>query len=137
MSLEKAIEKIAVTRERRLQYVDLRGLGLDEIPETLHEVPWIESLALSQNAIRDLAPLASFRHLKKLVLNDNRIVNIAPVAQIATLTFLEFSNNRIADCEPLRSLPSLKWLSLKNNPLDETECGDLKQTMPSLYFFEM
>ena len=58
-------------------------------------------LAVGNNAITDLAPLAGLRSLTYLYLDRNGISDLAPLAQLTSLSHLSLADNAIADMGPL------------------------------------
>ncbi|KAB0801895.1 hypothetical protein PPYR_04081 [Photinus pyralis] len=117
---------------------------LKEIDSSLELVPWLHTLDLSYNMIKDARPLNCLPNLKYINLSYNHL-EVAPsfTGQICTrIQVLGLSNNFIEDvweltaltnlCEldlsnncllkheslaPLSSLAALQWLNLEGNPL--------------------
>jgi len=136
---EKALEKIGICKKKRLSYLDLRGLGLEEIPEEVVTLEWIGALALSQNSISDLSLLAHMKRLHKLSFAHNTVLDISPLRELSALKFLFMQSNkiesldalegstalkkivaydnRIGSLAPLLALPKLVYLDITDNPL--------------------
>ncbi|MDR1563703.1 MAG: cell wall-binding repeat-containing protein [Oscillospiraceae bacterium] len=86
----------------------------------------LESLALIENNIDDLSPIAGLTNLKSLTLNDGAIEDISPIANLTKLKDLDLSNNNISDIATLSGLVNLKRLSLSDNSIaDLTSLSDL------------
>ncbi len=101
-------EIIRETLRTRRYYLDLRGLGLREIPEEVAQMDFLENIALSRNEIEDISILAHLPHLRKVALSHNRIENLEPLRGFYNLKYLFIGHNRISDLSPLENLPNSK-----------------------------
>ena len=73
-------------------------------------------LALGENNIVNLSPIAGLTNLDRLFLQRNNISDIAPLARLTNLITLHlYDNNTISDIYPLRGLTKLNVLFLTNN----------------------
>ena len=155
----EALRRIELAKEKRLDFLDLSGLGLEEIPNELASLPWLKTLSLCENAIRDIRVLGRLRSLHKLALSYNRISDITPLQGLEKLKFLFLSHNeimdvsvlgelpalkklvlsgnRIASVEPLHGLCALVYLDLSNNSLDTVEAKDCRAMLPSLLVYKV
>jgi internalin A len=113
------IEKEARERTGKL---DLRGLGLEEIPPEVTGLAHLRELVLldedifnpttnaRQNRIADLGPLARLTALQSLDLDLSEVDNLAPLAQLTALQSLDCSFTQVADLAPLARLTALRSL---------------------------
>lgn len=76
-----------------------------------------QSLDLSQQNIRDLSLIRSFRQLRQLRLQNNQIRDISPLRHMSELRSLNLSSNQISDLSPLSHLNLLQELRLANNQI--------------------
>jgi len=105
-------QRLRETFDERRYYLDLRELGLHEIPPEVTRMGWLRNIALSRNTITDLSPLASLPQLHKAALTDNRIEDLSPLATLSELKYLFAGGNRIHDLAPLAGKSRLKnWYS--------------------------
>lgn len=74
-----------------------------------------ESLDLSGKQLTDIAPLASFRNLRKLDLAHNRIGDLKPLAGLTQLNWLNIDHNGLVDIAHLGRLAALVHLTAKHN----------------------
>jgi len=82
-------------------------------------------LALEQNPISDISPLAGLSNLTALDLNYNwadanhKIRDFSPLARLTNLTRLDLVDNQISDISALSGLTNLTELWLSNNPISD------------------
>ncbi|WP_353483802.1 hypothetical protein [Haliscomenobacter sp.] len=131
---------LAAARQNRLQVsvLVLEGLGLEQIPPEVWEMPLLETLVLNKNALRVLPlKLRELTALKNLQLASNQLKEIPAlppnliqldlqknqltqfpesVAALKQLQRLNLSSNHMRSFS-YRMLPLLKELSLDNNQL--------------------
>ncbi len=97
----------------------------------LEHAPQLITLALKDNDLRDITPLASLTQLTELNLSNNKISDITPLSQLTQLTELSlggFTGNNVSDIMPLTQLTRLTTLYLKaNNITDITPLTELPQ----------
>jgi internalin A len=77
-------------------------------------------LALDNNQICDISPLANLTNLTLLVLSDNQISDISVLAGLTALTELRIGYNQISDISPLvqnAGFATGDYVSLSGNPL--------------------
>jgi len=155
--IEEVRRRVDITKKEKLGYLDLRGLGLDRVPEEILEVPWIGALSLSDNNITDISILAKMGDLHKLALTSNRIEDISVLEKLPKLRFIFLANNCVKDISKLRvqsrlkklvlngnqitSIPDLScfsmlaYLDLSNNPLQSPSLENMKVVLPSLKIY--
>jgi len=80
-------------------------------------------LYLNDNQISDISPLAGLTNLDHLYLWDNQISDISPLTGLTNLTTLALSGNQISDISSLVGLTNLDWLGLDDNPLYQEACN--------------
>ena len=97
----------------------------------LEHAPQLITLALKDNDLRDITPLASLTQLTELNLSNNKISDITPLSQLTQLIELSlggFTGNNVSDISPLAQLARLTTLYLKaNNITDITPLTELPQ----------
>jgi hypothetical protein len=97
------------------------GDTLEDVAPALKALPNLIHLSLTDNQIRNVAPLAGLTALTKLVLYGNRIQDVTPLAGLTVLTTLYLFDNQIQDVAPLAGLTALAELYLNDNQIDETD----------------
>ena len=110
--------EIENVRRENAAFLDLSGLGLTELPESIGQLTSLIVLDLGGNLLTDLP--ASFGRLTKLVslyLHDNRMVKLPEViGQLTQLKDLDLGENQLTELpESLRDLTSLEKLFLHGN----------------------
>ena len=115
--IEEALQRINVTKDEKLDYLDLRGLDLEVIPKEVLSVPWIGALSLSNNKLTDISLLAEMPNVHKLALTNNRIKDISILEQMKKLRFIFLGDNLVEDISLLKSQERLKKLVLNNNKI--------------------
>ncbi|MCV6636987.1 COR domain-containing protein [Candidatus Albibeggiatoa sp. nov. NOAA] len=114
---EKALQRIAEAKQKRLTYLDLDFCNLTELPPELLELDWLEELSLSGNKLSDVSPLAALTGLTSLNLYNNKLSNVSPLAALTGLTSLYLERNQLYDISPLAALTGLTSLYLERNQL--------------------
>src|ERR1017187_469906 len=117
---EEAERRIEEARRSGAPQLDLSGLGLTGIPDSLAQLAQLQSLNLSNNRITAIPnSLAHLAQLQYLDLSRNRITAIPnSLAQLAQLQSLNLSNNRItAIPDFLAQLVQLQTLVLSLNEI--------------------
>ena len=74
----------------------------------------LEDLALGQNLLRNLSPLAHLTNLQRLILPDCQLNDISPLSSLAQLNVLNARGNPISDLSPLVHLTTLEYLDLSH-----------------------
>lgn len=126
----------------------------DAIDAFLEGMMGVRELALDQQALTDLEPLAALKGLRRLSLSGCGITDISPLRSLSKLEELDISLNAVRDLEPLRyarqlqrlvarqtavqgSIPSwteLRHLDLAACPLDSFWSPGLQ---PSLHYLDV
>ena len=122
--MEIARARIAEEAERRTGTLDLAGLGLERLPETLFALTHLRVLLLgawlhdgssdrNSNKLSSQArDLARLRLLQRLELQGSDIADLTPLAALAQLQHLSLTSTEVADLAPLAALAQLQHLSL-------------------------
>ncbi len=76
-------------------------------------------LDLSNNAIRNITPLAGLTKLQEVVLSHNALNDLNALSGLTALTSLDVSYNNLTTLSPITSLTSLKRLQAGNNVITE------------------
>ena len=98
--------------------LDLEGLGLKHMPDSLRALPAIELLRLTHNVIEELPTwIGELSALKGLGLSGNKLRTLADeIGSLKNLKLLGLSENQLEELpETLRSLP-LEEITLDGNP---------------------
>ncbi len=88
MSYEIALERIKKAKEENAIQLDLRGLGLQEIPAELGELTRLEDLFLGYNQITEIKGLEKLTELLELELTNNQIKEIKNLDHLKKLRIL-------------------------------------------------
>lgn len=89
--------------------------------EPLKKLRYLQSLEISQTAVKDLKPLSKLHYLKKLKFTDAPIENINGITGLHKLEYLNVSNTPVDDLSALEVLPNVKHLIISG-----TEIKNLK-----------
>jgi Leucine-rich repeat (LRR) protein len=135
-----AENKIEAARRSRETELDLSGMKLTELPESLGQLTQLQSLNLSNNRLTALPePLGQLTQLQSLNLSGNQLAALPePLGQLTQLQSLNLSGNQLAALpEPLGQLTQLQSLNLSGNQLAtlSESLGQLTQ-LQSLYLSE-
>ena len=87
----------------QLRYLNCEAKGIKSLAGLENLADDVDSVAVPNNEIVDLGPLAKMPALKELWIYGNKIVNIAPLGEIPSLTHLSMFDNKVADLAPLAS----------------------------------
>jgi len=102
----------------KLENLTLSGCGL-ATTDGLENAEKLVTLDLSQNAIRNLAPVASITGLQKLYLQNNAIEDLSPIAALKELTLLDVSFNLLTSIAPTFNCTTLTSLNAANNTISD------------------
>jgi hypothetical protein len=93
-----AERRIAEAMRRGSRSLDLHGLGLRSLPQSLFNLVQLEELHLSLNELAELPEsLAELSRLRKLYLSMNEISNLPEaIGSLGQLMVLDLSNNRLS-----------------------------------------
>ena len=91
------------------------GHGIEGL-DGIEALGGLERLALADNRIREIAPLAALTGLTWLDLRNNQISDLSPLKELQDLRYLDVSSNEVASVEPLSGLAQLQTLILSHNP---------------------
>ncbi|HYM75470.1 MAG TPA: COR domain-containing protein [Candidatus Dormibacteraeota bacterium] len=112
---ERRVDEAELTRPGSL---DLSGLGLTSVPESVTRLSRLVDLDLSFNEITTLPDfLGQMTNLRSLVLHGNRLDSLpGSIAQLVGLLYLDLSRNQLeAFPEPVSRLSGLVSLGLYQN----------------------
>jgi len=124
--LDIALERIEACRRTRSPELDLSELGLDEIPEQVFELTWLEELDVSGKFeervnIREIpTAIAQLTELRVFNCNLNKITDLSPLRALTALQTLNCMLNPISDLSPIYHhviTGHLKELRLSGNPI--------------------
>ncbi|WP_287604454.1 leucine-rich repeat domain-containing protein [Thiothrix sp.] len=138
--LEIALERIEECRRTRSTTLDLSELGLDEIPEQVFELTWLENLDVGgewlgdQGQIREIhIAIEQLTSLTEFHCGVNQISDLSPLSALPTLQVLTCSHNQISDLSPLSGLPALRSLDYSANQINDLSPLSGLLTLQSLY----
>ena len=106
----------------------INGYGTLHCLNDLAQMPNLQTLALCNQQITDLSPLAGLP-LQRLDLHGNQIVDLSPLASCTELREVRVSENPLTDLSPLENCPQLYMLNASRTLL--TSAGSL-QTLHEL-----
>jgi hypothetical protein len=86
--------------------------------EPLAQLPWLESLDLSQTRVADLSPLAGHTWIKVLRLDHTRVKDLSPLSQHASLTELYLEGTKVDSLTPVIRLPKLNRIEFRQTPVN-------------------
>ncbi len=109
LEFKRTKKEIATDKKRKLdgsfaeiiknadKELELKGLKLKEIPESVFEKTDLEILNLASNRIKKLPPeIANLKKLKKLNLRGNNAINLDAVCELENLEILNINNCALA-----------------------------------------
>ncbi|MCP5522572.1 MAG: hypothetical protein H7A46_13605 [Verrucomicrobiales bacterium] len=121
----KAEQRIEAVRTAEAKELNLNGMGLDELPESLGRLKQLEWLNLSENRLAKLPEsLGQLTQLRWLDLSENRLTELPEsLGQLAQLQVLHLSFNRLTGLPASFSkLKSVHQLSLGDNSFSDMPC---------------
>ena len=130
----EAVRSIEAARKSNALGLNLSGLDLTTIPESLSQLANLQMLGLDDNQIAAIPEsLSQLTNLRELSLANNQIAAIPDaLSQLTNLRELFLANNQIAAIpESLSQLTNLQQLNLDGNPLPEEVFAALKLGVPS------
>lgn len=116
----EAEQKVAAARRSLAKELDLNGLKLTELPESLGQLTLLQELDLSDNQLPVLPELlGQLTQLQSLNLSNNRLTTLPEwLGQLTQLQTLSLYNNQLSALpESLSQLTQLQSLNLSNNRL--------------------
>jgi internalin A len=120
--IDEARRRIREEKEQQTGKLDMRGLGLTELPAEIGELRHLKELQigptrapngleiLEQNPIVDIAPLGRLHGIQSLDCSFTQVADLAPLAKLQSLHSLTCSSTQVADLAPLLSLEKLGHL---------------------------
>lgn len=120
MSYAKAIRKIEQAKKENAIDLDLRGLKLESVPETISQLTLLRTLDLSFNQLTSLPEsLGQLTALRTLQLSYNKLTSLPEsLSQLAALRKLDLESNNLTSLpESLGWLKALQALNLSYNQL--------------------
>lgn len=133
---EIAKARIREAKEKGSSTLDLRKLGLTEIPRSLLELkdqlvellvgtyfkkPDPPSTQLPQNQIGDISILGQFSRLQRLYLTGSQLLSLEPLALLSELEVLDLARTGLYDLDGIENLTRLKELNLRECKLTSIE----------------
>ncbi len=118
---ELALERIRAAAASGSEELDLREIGLTELPDELWELKQLTSLFLNKNQFTGVPEAISrLTNLTTLYLTGNQLTGVpAAISRLTNLTFLDLSGNQLTGVpEAISRLTNLTYLDLRGNPLD-------------------
>ncbi|MBW4527170.1 MAG: leucine-rich repeat domain-containing protein [Phormidium tanganyikae FI6-MK23] len=118
----EAERRIESARQEGATELDLGGMGLTEVPETIASLSQLQLLDLDNNQLTELPEaIASLSQLQLLSLTNNQLTELPKaIASLSQLQSLYLTNNQLTELpEVVASLSQLQELYLDNNQLTE------------------
>lgn len=139
-NLAEATFRIGRARKDGMAVLDLKGLGLTTLPDSVFELTHLLELSLSNNKLSKLPEsFGQLSQLQYLDINNNQLQKLPDsIGQLPRLIGLSLRNNRLTELpESLGNLSNLRLLFLQRNRLKELpkELLALKN-LESLYLHE-
>jgi uncharacterized protein (TIGR02996 family) len=110
----------SISKLRSLKRLSLfMGHKLEQLPESLGEMTWLDDLDIRYNALTSLpASIGNLTRLPKLQLNDNKLTTLpASIGKLRQLTELSLENNVLVTLpDELAQLDQLVELNIGRNP---------------------
>ncbi len=90
---------------------------------------WTVRLALHGNGITDLTPLSQCQHMMDLFIGDNAVRDLTPLAQCRALRTLYAGATDITDLAAIAAIPKLQYLSIMDCPAltDLSQLGSMDE----------
>ncbi len=101
-----------------LQKLTLSGCSLSTTAG-LDSAKTLTHLDLSNNAIRNIAPLAALQKLQEINLSRNALNDLSALSALTALRSLDVSHNNLASLSPITVLAGLEHLNAANNALSD------------------
>jgi hypothetical protein len=117
---KKLEQRIQETQNSGKVVLDLCGLGLRTVPESIVHLTKLQELALSNNKFTSLpSSITKLTKLKKLYLSDNQLTNLPDsIANLTDLQELAICNNQLTSLpDSIAQLKNLQLLALTKNQL--------------------
>ena len=113
--------KIEEARRERKENLDLKGMNLIELPESLGDLTWLQSLDLSYNHLTTLPDLlCNLTKLQWLNLSSNAFAELPEALRtLKGLCWLYLGLNQLTLLP--KWISELSWLQLLNLPLNQVE----------------
>ncbi len=135
MSLKIALERIEKAKKGKARTLDLKGLGLKEIPIQIGNLVNLQMLDLENTQIQDLKPLEKLVNLQRLYLYNTQIQDLKPLEKLVNLQWLDLENTQIQDLKPLEKLVNLQWLSLSHTQIQDLKPLEKLVNLQRLYLY--
>jgi len=106
----------------QLSVLNLRGLRLTSLPDSISKLTALQKLDLSDNRLRELPDsISKLTALQKLDLSDNRLRELPEsIGKLTALQKLDLSDNRLRELpESIGKLTVLQWLDLSGHRLQK------------------
>lgn len=99
-----------------LRSLTLTNCGLSTILG-IEDSMMLQTLNLSENALRNLEPLSTMVTLRSLNLSNNAVTNLSSLSALPNLEMLDVSYNSITSITALSGCAKLSWLDVSHNKL--------------------
>jgi len=108
----------------KLRQIDLGNNEISSINKILNNLPFIQDLDISFNAVEDVTVESTLQALKSLNISGNRLTSIKSFRNLTNVKELYLSHNRLGDANELAHLKvceKLEVLDIEGNPLSSKE----------------
>jgi Leucine-rich repeat (LRR) protein len=117
---QKAERRIKAARQENAIKLNLEGLGLTDLPESITALTQLQSLNLSHNQLTELPEsITALTQLQTLNLSHNQLTELPDsITALTQLQTLDLSHNQLTELpNSITALTQLKELDLLNNQL--------------------
>ena len=101
-----------------LTKLSIRGCSLSTTAG-LEQAKGLTYLDLSNNAVRDIAPLSGLQKLQEVNLSHNALNDLSALSSLSAMTSLDVSYNNLETLSPITTVSGLKKLIASNNALKD------------------
>ncbi|KAK9811638.1 hypothetical protein WJX72_007466 [[Myrmecia] bisecta] len=120
--MQKGLAEQLLRDYRGITALDLSNNELQQVPEYLQHLTWLEKLSLSGNSLQRFELAQPLTNLKELTLDSNKIWCVSEnITGLQALQTLSLQGNELQQLPPLlhllEQLPALRSLTLAGNPV--------------------
>ncbi len=116
-----------------IKSLDISDNALINDISPLSEIAGLQNLNLSGTGIKDISPLSDLYNLHTLNINRTRISDLSPLSGLSGLTEIEFSNSAVSTIKPLIDLPNLRTIGMDSTNITDTELLGKMKRLATVY----
>lgn len=133
LSNRKALQLISLEKQSRSGVLNLADCNLQSIPRDLLEMPWLETLRLDKNYIKEIDHLDNLQFLTTLSIVSNEITVPNHLEHLERLVSLDMMRNQLITVEPLAANRDLVTLGVSSNRLTSLKGVERLEQLKTLY----